>query len=527
MLAFDAGAFQQGIAGGILNVAINFLNSATAADRSFKVVFVADPHFGEVRPEFMAKLNFKPTVIYESILTPAPFFNPLLTADAGIHVVVDGKLAPCTVDDNFVIYHGPTPAVSFEVRSRVAKPSDVLEKSTDTRTLGLSFARIDVEADGDIQTYWPDDDRFDLNNNGSEGLSRWTNGRFELPSTMLPAAAVCTIRIERWHQLGYRLANQRCQSELDRIARETINLCWRKRLARLASRLRAMGADSFMVNHFLPVRLPGLKLFAWAYDIVPVIHPEFFNQDAVDNFANVVEVFKSADALFCISRFTRDSIQRHLSIDPAKLHLSWIGASPAIYKRNSNEVEAIKSALRLGRPYILCVGTIEPRKNHAALVQAYAQVVARNPDAPDLVVAGLRGWGYADFFDQIESLNLTSHVHHFEHLTDDQIAALYSGAEMVVYPSLFEGFGLPVLEAMRCGVPIVTSRGTSMEEIAGGCGVLVNPKSPEAIANGIESLLHNPGLGVRLTKLAASKLPQFEWDTIAKSVILKMQQTLQ
>ncbi|WP_375465152.1 glycosyltransferase family 4 protein [uncultured Methylobacterium sp.] len=526
-ILFDGGAFQQGIGGGILNVAVNFLNAATQARPDFSYVLLADPLFGEVRPEFLAKLVVRPEIVYRSVLKSSEAPAKILTWRLGLQVLIDGKLHQFEESDDCIAFSGEAKPRTIEILSRTAQPRDVIAGSRDVRRLGVAFSQIDIEAGGVQTRYYFDDPRFDEDNHFAEAEHRWTMGRLRLPAAMLPAHGPWRVRIKLFNRIPYTLFEGRFDAALDGIAKETRRRAREHELGQLADDMRSIGVQGYCANHFLPIRLPGLPLFTWAYDIIPVIHPEFFNKDALDNFAEVVKVLTAADATFCISRFTKQTILKHLPIDESRLHVSWIGVSPEIHRRSEAEVAALRSRYALSNPYLVCVATIEPRKNHVTLVEAYDLLLKAMPEAPDLVVAGTRGWGYDAFFQKITALGLSERVRHLENLGDDEVAMLYSGAEMCVYPSLFEGFGLPVLEAMHCGIPVVTSRGTSMEEIVeGGAGLLSEPTSAPAIAKAMELILRHENRREALLAAAAARLPLFDWSAIARSVLDVMEDRL-
>ena len=527
IIVFDAGAFQQGIGGGILNVAIGFLNAAVKGDPSLRFIFLADPLFGRLRPEFMAKLTFEPEVVYWSVLKLAPANHQILTHEPDIHVIVDGVEVPFERDYAGLSYRGASPTTSFEIYSRASKPRDSIPGSTDPRDLGLAFTRFEVSSDIATQSYWFDDPRFDEAAWLAEDRSRWTRGTFRLPTPMLPKAATCTIRMDLINSVPYRFFDGRYDAMYRAICHRTELDRWSKGLIDLGRGLKRKGAEVYVANHFLPVIIPGLKLVTWAHDIAPIIHPQFFAADAIDNFKDVTRVMTRADKLLCISQFTRDMICAKLEIDASRLATVWIGASSTIYRRSESEVAALKTKNGIEGAYILCVGTLEPRKNHAALVLAYHELLKMRPDAPRLVVAGSRGWGFTSFFEAIQRFGLEDRVMHLEGLSDDELAALYSGATVLVYPSLFEGFGLPVLEAMVCGVPIVTSRGTSMEGIARGCCVFVDPTNPSSIAAGMRDLIYDSDLRWAMLDRAGQRVGQFDWNVIAANAVQEIRAVVQ
>lgn len=166
------------------------------------------------------------------------------------------------------------------------------------------------------------------------------------------------------------------------------------------------------------------------------------------------------------------------------------------------------------RPYILAVGTVQPRKNYARLIAALAQVRKRGIEA-DLVVAGGRGWLEDPIYAAIDAHQLRDHVHFIGFADDADLPTLYSGASAVAVPSLYEGFGLPVLEAMACGVPVLTSNLSSLPEVAGDAALLVDPLDTEAIAAALMRLLSDSALRAELIARGLKRAAGFTWESAA------------
>jgi glycosyltransferase involved in cell wall biosynthesis len=170
--------------------------------------------------------------------------------------------------------------------------------------------------------------------------------------------------------------------------------------------------------------------------------------------------------------------------------------------------------------YILFVGTLEPRKNVQTLLQAFAHMRAE-PPRPDvsLVIAGGNGWGKENYLASVDALKLRDHVRFTGFVADDHLPDLYRGALLFVYPSLYEGFGLPVLEAMACGTPVITSDRTSLPEVAGDAALLVDPTRPEALAAAMSSVLSDSALHQALRAKGLARARAFTWDAVAQQTL--------
>jgi glycosyltransferase involved in cell wall biosynthesis len=169
----------------------------------------------------------------------------------------------------------------------------------------------------------------------------------------------------------------------------------------------------------------------------------------------------------------------------------------------------------LDRPYVLFVGTLEPRKNVLMLIDAFALLRARTSCSHRLVVAGGKGWYYEAIFEQVERLGLRDAVLFPGFVPDAELSLWYSAADVFVYPSLYEGFGLPPLEAMACGVPVIVSRSSSLPEAVGEAGVLVDPHDPEALAQEMGALLADKERRVALIERGLARAAQLTWRATA------------
>jgi glycosyltransferase involved in cell wall biosynthesis len=185
-----------------------------------------------------------------------------------------------------------------------------------------------------------------------------------------------------------------------------------------------------------------------------------------------------------------------------------------------------KELSSLRTPFWLSVGTLEPRKNHEKLIKAYSLLKARHGQILPLVLAGARGWLMQDFEKELDSLNLKKDIIILGYIDDPTLQWLYQNCFAFVYPSLFEGFGLPVLEAMSLGAPIISSEVTSIPEIVGPAGILVNPLSEKAIYDAMSKLAKYGELRMDLKRAAIRQASQFSWKSAASKVLQCYQEVL-
>jgi len=225
----------------------------------------------------------------------------------------------------------------------------------------------------------------------------------------------------------------------------------------------------------------------------------------------------AAQRVIADSESTARDLRELLDVPVARIRVVYPGCSAL---GRAPTIDAARDRVRerfgLTRPYLLHVGTIEPRKNLARLLGAYAQLRQRGGDVPTLVLAGAPGWGTDGVHRAITALALGDAVRCIGPVADDDLPALYTAAEVFVYPSLYEGFGLPVLEAMACGTPVLTSNVASLPEVAGDAAVLVDPRDEGAIADAMAELLRDRQARDQLRARGAARARGFTWERCAR-----------
>ena len=229
-----------------------------------------------------------------------------------------------------------------------------------------------------------------------------------------------------------------------------------------------------------------------------------------------------AARLIADSQATHADLIRHYRADPARITVVYPGRDESLARVNDPGcVAGVKARYGISGDYLLYVGTLQPRKNLVRLVEAFAQIQNSGPQLAklQLVLAGQKGWLYADLFTRVEAMGLSGRVIFTGYVADDDKAALLSGATALVYPSLYEGFGLPVLEAMACDTPVLTSDVSSLPEVAGDAALLVNPLDTDAIAAGMARLVADAGLRHSLVEQGSLQIRRFSWAKAARQVL--------
>ena len=218
------------------------------------------------------------------------------------------------------------------------------------------------------------------------------------------------------------------------------------------------------------------------------------------------------------SQHSKDDIVRILHLPPEKVSVTHLAAEPCFYPRQRKEIELVRARYRLPERFLLFLGTIEPRKNLVRLVRAFERAAGRMGDTA-LVIAGPLGWQYRPILQAIRRSPVRERILTPGRIAQQDLAALLSGALAFVYPSLYEGFGLPPLEAMRCGCPVVSSNTSSLPEVVGDAALTVDPRDEPGLAAAIERISTDESLRQHLRLNGASRAGLFSWQRCARETV--------
>jgi glycosyltransferase involved in cell wall biosynthesis len=268
-----------------------------------------------------------------------------------------------------------------------------------------------------------------------------------------------------------------------------------------------------------PISLVRTRRVVTIHDAIPYIHPEASTLlDRLIYRLWLPWIVRRVDAVITVSEHSKADLLRFLPIRPERITVIPLGIGAAFRPQKPSEIAPILDRLGIGAPYILSVGSIEVRKNLPRLVEAFSRLRAEDPSL-HLVLTGARKLRQSSVAEDIRRLGLEGAVHLTGFVEDADLPALYAGATLFVLPSLYEGFGLPVLEAMACGTPVVASRSSSLPEIAGEAAVLVDPFDVDAIAAGMRQVLTSPDLAARLRTAGLARAETFTWRQTAEATI--------
>jgi glycosyltransferase involved in cell wall biosynthesis len=274
-------------------------------------------------------------------------------------------------------------------------------------------------------------------------------------------------------------------------------------------------------DFLLPPTFAAHKLVT-VHDLSYVRVPECFPTPLL-NYLNraVPPSLARADVILADAVSTQNDLVDVYRVPREKIRVLYSGVEPRFCPNVSAESRARVHALTRNKPYLLSVGTLQPRKNYVRLIQAFANLISNlQSSIPDLqlVITGGRGWMYDEIFEAASRWNVQDRVRFPEFVADEDLPALYVEALLFVYPSLYEGFGLPVAEAMACGTPVVCSNTSSLPEVAGDAALYFDPRNVDDIARALHRGLTDPALGATLRARGLARVKQFTWENAARAL---------
>ncbi|GAK56335.1 mannosyltransferase B [Candidatus Vecturithrix granuli] len=272
-------------------------------------------------------------------------------------------------------------------------------------------------------------------------------------------------------------------------------------------------------NFELPIR-KVCRYVVTIHDLVPLFFPELVPQKHLLFFRLFMKrVAHTADLIITDSEHSKKDIIQFLKVPEKKIRVIYLGYQQQYHRiQEQQRISEVLARYRIRQPYLLFVGVIEPKKNLERLVEAYSllQKNAAISKEMQLVIAGGEGWFSERLYRKVKDCKLEQQIVFPGYIPDECLPTLYSGAELFVFPSIYEGFGLPVLEAMSYRVPVVTSNVSSLPEIAGEAGVLIDPHQPDAIARGILKVLSDRQLQEQMREKGYRQAQRFSWERTAQ-----------
>ena len=276
---------------------------------------------------------------------------------------------------------------------------------------------------------------------------------------------------------------------------------------------------AFSIYHetaFTPAKLTAIPTVYSVYDLSLRRYSETHPRERVRFFEYFIKTrLKYARHILTISEFIKQEIIEEFKIPPSMVTAVPLAPDPLFGLCSADIIKKIKIKYNLPETYLLFVSSLEPRKNIDFLIKA---LQTANTDIP-LVLVGWHGWGDKKWLEKIEKTELKKRIYITGHLPDNDLKAIYNGAAALVYPSLYEGFGLPILEAMTCGCPVICSNTASMPEVAGDAAILINPVKKDELAHAIETIAYDTEIRNSLIKKGFKQAAGFTWDSTARKTL--------
>lgn len=298
-----------------------------------------------------------------------------------------------------------------------------------------------------------------------------------------------------------------CHHRLERIA--------------LAAELLPHRLDVFHSPDFIPPAFGAQRRIITIHDLNFHYYPQFLTAASKRYYADQIQwAVQTATHISADSEATRQDLIKILHVPPPKVTTIHLAANPLYTKTYADSaVNKTLDHYNIPRGFILFVGTLEPRKNIPTLLRAYALLrQATTIDSP-LLLIGSKGWLFDEIFATIDALALRPHVRHLSGIFDEQLAHFYQAAALLATPSHYEGFGLPALEAMHCGCPVIVSNRGSLPEVVGEAGILLDPDDVRAWAEAMAQVITSADLRARLVVKGRLQAPKFSWPQTAAATL--------
>jgi glycosyltransferase involved in cell wall biosynthesis len=277
----------------------------------------------------------------------------------------------------------------------------------------------------------------------------------------------------------------------------------------------------FSPDFFSPIIL-NIPSISVVHDLTPLLYPKFHTFKNYIRFKYYLPLsLRKNKKIITVSNATKQDIMNIFKIPEEKIVTIYPGVDREIFKpiSNSDILNKVKEKYNLPYKFILFVSTLEPRKNLPTLLKALYNLKRKQSIPHKLVCVGKKGWFYENIFEMVKNLNLEDDVIFTGYVPDEDLVAIYNLAEVLVYPSFYEGFGFPILEAMSCGCPVIASNTSSMPEVVGDAGILIDPYSEEDIERAILMVLEKDNLRNELKEKSLNRASYFSWENTAKEVL--------
>ena len=279
--------------------------------------------------------------------------------------------------------------------------------------------------------------------------------------------------------------------------------------------------DIFHGTNYTVYPCQNIKKIISIYDLSFIKYPEYVNSVVQQYAKRLAKCLKWTDAIITISESSKQDIINYLNFPAEKVFVTPLASryNTEFLNRLNLDREIQNCNFDFSKPYLLFVSTIEPRKNIQSIIQAFNWLKQNHKIDHQLVLIGRKGWKYTPIFEAIQSSPWKKEIHHLDYLSDELVALFYSRADVFVYPSHYEGFGLPVLEAMTLGAPVVAANTSSIPEVAGDAAILIDPNEFMQIAEAILTVISDRQLQQEMINKGKVRASLFSWENTAKETL--------
>ena len=273
-------------------------------------------------------------------------------------------------------------------------------------------------------------------------------------------------------------------------------------------------------SYIIPSLLPkSIKTIITVHDLVAFLFPNKHNKKAVIlEKLFLKKAIKKASHILTVSENTKKDVYHKFNIDKGKITTVYCAASEDFKPIKKENLDVFAKKTKLPKKFFLAVGTIEPRKNYLNLLKAFNKFSKEFPDY-HIIIVGKKGWGYDEIFKYIKDNYLNKKVHTLGYLSGKSLVALYNTAQALIFPSLYEGFGIPPLEAMQSACPVLASFSSSIPEVVGDSAILFHPEKHEEIYEAMKKFIKSKDLQEKLKKKGLTQSKKFSWDNSAKKLL--------
>lgn len=271
---------------------------------------------------------------------------------------------------------------------------------------------------------------------------------------------------------------------------------------------------------FIPPLRRNCKSVITIHDLAFLQFPNMLTRESARYYGQIDEAVHNTDHIIAVSESTKRDIVRLLGVPDRQISVIYEAANPVFQPLDRGQAaDWVQAKFGIAGSFVLFVSTIEPKKNLGTLLRAYRQLLDKYHVEARLVVAGARGWLYESVFEQVEQLGLSQDISFLGRLSNDDLLQLYNAAAVFVHPALYEGFGLTPLEAMACGTPVIVSNVSSLPEVVGDAGLLVDPEDAEHMAVSMWRVLKTRELWQELREKGLQRASNFSWAKTAEQTL--------